>query len=97
MAPPGGRAGDDPAARDNGPRVDPRILVEEYGLTPAEGDVAAALAEGRTVSEIAATTGRKESTVRWHVKNLHSKLDVHRQVDVVRLVLLSATAASQAG
>ena len=71
--------------------------MEEYGLTPAEADVAAALAEGCTVSEIAATTGRKESTVRWHVKNLHSKLDVHRQADVVRLVLLSAAAASQTG
>ena len=97
MAARAGRTGDDSAARDNGPRVDPRNLVEEYGLTPAEGDVAAALAQGRTVSEIAASTGREESTVRWHVKNLHSKLGVHRQADVVRLVLLSATAASQTG
>ena len=82
--------------KDGGPHVDPRILVERYGLTPAEGEVAAALAEGSTVGEIAVTTGRKESTVRWHVKNLHSKLGVHRQADVVRLVLLSATTASQA-
>jgi len=82
--------------KDGGPHVDPRILVETYGLTPAECDVAAALAEGSTVGEIAVTTGRKESTVRWHVKNLHSKLGVHRQADVVRLVLLSATAGSRA-
>ena len=48
------------------------------------------MALGLTVREIAASTGRRESTVRWHVRNLHSKLGVHRQADVVRLVL-SAT------
>jgi len=74
-------------------RVDPRLLAEAYDLTRAESQVAALLAEGRTVGEIAASTGRKESTLRWHVKNLHSKLGVHRQTDLVRLVLSTATAA----
>ena len=70
--------------------VDLRTLARKYGLTPAERRVAAQLALGLTVREIAASTGRRESTVRWHVRNLHSKLGVHRQADVVRLVL-SAT------
>ncbi|MCY3929988.1 MAG: helix-turn-helix transcriptional regulator [Acidobacteria bacterium] len=73
--------------------VDTRHLTELYDLTPAESRVAGLLAEGRAVSEIAASTGRKESTVRWHVRNLHSKLGVHRQMDLVRLVLSAAAAA----
>ena len=72
--------------------VDTRQVARLYDLTPVESRVAALLAEGRTVSEIAASTGRKESTVRWHVRNLHSKLGVHRQADLVRLVLSTAVA-----
>ena len=78
---------------ESGPAVDPRLVAEAYGLTRTEAKVAALLAEGRTVGEIVASTGRKESTVRWHVRNLHSKLGVHRQTDLVRLVLSTAAAA----
>lgn len=75
------------------PRIDLRILVETYALTPTECRVATALATGMTVREIAVSTGRSENTVRWHVKNLHSKLGVHRQADVVRLVLTAVDAS----
>ncbi len=75
--------------------VDLGILARDYGLTPAECSVAAQLAEGLTVREIAACTGRSENTVRWHVRNLHSKLGVHRQADVVRLVLSATVVAKQ--
>ena len=78
-----------------GPTVDSRFVAEAYDLTPAESQVAALLAEGRTVGEIMASTGRKESTVRWHVRNLHSKLGVHRQADLVRLVLATTVGATQ--
>ena len=74
----------------DGARVGLRNLAREYGLTPAECSVAAQLAQGLTVREIAASTGRRENTVRWHVRNLHAKLGVHRQADVVRLVLSTA-------
>ncbi|MDE2690939.1 MAG: helix-turn-helix transcriptional regulator [Acidobacteriota bacterium] len=73
--------------------IDPAPIAVTYDLTETESRVAALLAEGAAVSEIAATTGRKESTVRWHVRNLHSKLGVHRQADLVRLVLSTAVAA----
>lgn len=76
------------------PSVDTGPVAKLYDLTPAESGVAALLAEGRTVSEIAASTDRGESTIRWHVKNLHSKLGVHRQADLVRLVLATASAGS---
>lgn len=78
-----------------GPTVDPRLVAEAYDLTRTESQVAALLAEGRTVAEIVASTGRKESTVRWHVRNLHSKLGVHRQADLVRLVLATTVGATQ--
>ena len=81
----------------SGPVVDPRSLAEAYELTAAESRVAVLLAEGRTVGQIAASTGRKESTVRWHVRNLHSKLGVHRQADLVRLVLSTAAAGARPG
>ena len=77
----------------SGRRVDPGPIAAAHGLTRTEARVAALLAEGRTVSEIVASSGRKESTVRWHVRNLHSKLGVHRQTDLVRLVLASAVTA----
>lgn len=56
--------------------IDPGPIAAAHGLTPTEAKIAALLAEGRTVSEIVASTARKESTVRWHVRNLHSKLGV---------------------
>ena len=77
------------------PQLDARRLADLYDLTPAEGRLALLLARGQSVSEIAASTGRKESTVRWHVKNLHSKLGVHRQADLVRLVLSTAAAPAE--
>ena len=74
----------DPSAR---PEIDADLVAETFRLTRAQGQVAAALAEGSTVREIAAATCRTESSVRWLVKQIHAKLDISRQVDLVRLVL----------
>ena len=49
--------------------------------------MAALLAEGRTIRDIARATGREEETVRWHKKHVFSKVGVSRQVDLVRLLL----------
>ncbi len=51
----------DPAAR---PSFDSERVSIVLGLTPAEGRVAAALAGGASVRDIAATIHRAESTVR---------------------------------
>ena len=74
----------DPASR---PRIDPVRVATTLGLTPSEGRVAALLAEGRTVHEIAATTGYQESYVRWLLKQVYKKQGVSGQVALVRLVL----------
>ena len=57
------------------------------GLTPAETQVAALLAEGETVRSIAAATKRKESSIRWHLGRIFKKNDISRQSELVRLVL----------
>ena len=84
----------------NQPRIDPDLVAETLGLTPAESRVATALAEGRNVRDIAAATRRKESTVRWFIRQIYEKQGISKQADLVRLGMslaeLSASAASQA-
>ena len=74
--------------------IDADLVAAAFRLTRAEGQVAAALAEGSTVREIAAATFRAESTVRWLVKQIHAKLGISRQADLVRLVLSAAGVAT---
>ena len=49
--------------------------------------MAALMAEGLEVSEIAAATGWSENYVRWLVQQTYRKLDVSGQVALVRQVL----------
>ena len=74
----------DPAAR---PRVGARRLVAALGLTPAESRVAARLAEGKSVRDIAAAEGHQEGYVRWLLKQIYRKHGLSGQVALVRLVL----------
>lgn len=68
------------------PSVDPDLVAATLGLTRAESRVAAALVEGRGVRDIAAATCRAESSVRWLIKQMHAKLGISRQADLVRIV-----------
>ena len=74
----------DPKGRE---RIDRSLVAESLGLTRAESELAASLAEGRTIRDIATMTGRTEGTVRWHLKHVFDKLGVSRQLDVAQLVL----------
>ena len=67
--------------------VDPEQVGISLGLTPAESGVAAWLAEGRMVNEIAEATGRSPQTIRWLVKRALAKTWCRRQAELVRLVL----------
>ena len=73
----------DPARRA---RIDPELVMVALDLTPAESQVAAMLAEGRTPRNIAAATGCRESTIRWHIQKIFVKHGISRQVELVRLV-----------
>ena len=48
--------------------------------------MAVLLAQGKSVGEIAAAMGRKESTIRTHVKHMFAKHGLSRQAELVRLV-----------
>ena len=72
------------------PRVDPGLVAAVLGLTPAQSQVAALLAEGLSVNEVAAATHRQANAVYWHLKQIYKKLRVSRQADLVRLVLSAA-------
>ena len=74
----------DPAGE---PRIDPDLVATGISLTPMESCVAAMLAEGRTVRGIAAAMGRQVTTIRWHVRHIFKKLDINRQMELVRRVL----------
>ena len=73
---PGGRA-----------RIDPALVAQVLGLTAAQSQVAAALAEGYSVRDIARVTGRQENSVRFLLKQIYKKHGLSGQVDLVRLVL----------
>ena len=77
----------DPA---RGAPLDPALVASAFGLTPAEAAVAVLLASGHTVAEIAVLLGRRDSTLRSHLKQIFAKLGVRRQADVVRLLLSTA-------
>ena len=74
----------DPARRA---RIDASRVATMLGLTASEGRMAALLAEGRSVRDIAATESWSEQYVRWMLKQVYRKLGVSGQVALVRQVL----------
>lgn len=83
----------DPARRV---RIRPALVEAALGLTPTEAAIATQLAEGRTLRQIAAATGRGYTTVRTHLSHIFVKLECSRQFDVVQAVrALSSLPASR--
>ena len=72
----------DPAVRA---AIDPALLEAALDLTRMEARVAVLLAQGMSVPEIAAATGRKTSTIRSHVKHMFAKHGLSRRAELVRL------------
>ena len=67
-------------------RINRHVLRTELGLSPAESEVVALIAEGKSIREVRTEIGRGEHTVRWHVKQAHAKLGVSRQAELTRIV-----------
>jgi len=74
----------DPARRA---RIDAQRVAAVLGLTPSESRMAARLAEGLRVQQIAGAEGWTELYVRWMVKRVYRKLGISGQVALVRHVL----------
>ena len=64
--------------------IDPREVQMTFSLTPAEANVAVAIAEGLTLSEYAIRKGIAIGTARIQLKSVFSKMSVNRQADLVR-------------
>ena len=73
----------DPANRAG---IDADRVGVMLGLTPAQSEVAVMLAQGRTIRDIAAETGRSQTTARWHMRHIFAKHGLARQVELVQLV-----------
>ena len=71
--------------RDQG-RIDRQVLRTKLGLSAAESEVAALVAEGKSIREVRGAIGRGEHTVRWHIKQAYAKLGVSRQAELTRIV-----------
>ena len=67
-------------------RIRPDRLAALLGLTAAESELAVLLAEGRTLRDVAAATGRSLNTLRWHLKHIFAKHGLSRQLDLIDLV-----------
>lgn len=73
----------DPASR---PDIDPEIVAEAFGLTPAEAEVAVLLTNGLTAEQVAARKFVGLTTVRSQIKSLFAKIGTNRQADLVRIL-----------
>ncbi len=63
------------------------VAAKALGLTPAEADLALALARGEDLQAHATARGLSLETARWRMKQILQKTSSRRQSDVVRLVL----------
>jgi DNA-binding CsgD family transcriptional regulator len=66
--------------------LDKDLLIQSYGLTAAEADLAAMFDTGASLVDIADRRGVSISTVRTQLYTLMAKLDVNRQTELVRLL-----------
>ena len=67
--------------------IDSDLVALALGLTDTESRLAAMLAAGRSVRDMAAETRRKKSTIRWHLSQIFRKHNMARQGELVRRVL----------
>jgi DNA-binding CsgD family transcriptional regulator len=72
--------------------IDLVALQRLYGLTSMESRVAALLAKGSSVAEIADQLGNTAYTIRTHLRHIFDKTGTARQVDLVHLLLRSLVA-----
>jgi DNA-binding CsgD family transcriptional regulator len=61
-------------------------LAEFFGLSPAEARLAVALLTGKTLSQIAAGTGVRITTLRTQLGSILRKVGAERQPDLIRML-----------
>lgn len=73
-----------PVIQQRGPPTE--ILQALFDLTPAEARVAGAIAQGRTVNDIAGALSVQPNTVRVQLKSIFAKTGVSRQAELASLL-----------
>jgi DNA-binding CsgD family transcriptional regulator len=71
---------------DEAPMVPREVLIQLFGLTPAEARLALALGAGESLEDAAETFGVGLTTVRTQLRQVFAKTDTNRQADLVRLL-----------
>lgn len=69
--------------RRPGIELDPGVLAAMYGLTQCESQIAALLAKGTCLSDIAARLHVSINTVKTHLRGIYEKLGTSKQAQVV--------------
>lgn len=62
------------------------LLAQTYGLTPRESEILVHLGQGRTARAISEKLVVSENTVKYHIKSIYQKLDVHSRDEVIDLI-----------
>lgn len=75
------------APRSRAVSLDPMVVSAMFELTPAETRIAIALAQGDDLAEIAQGLRLSLATVRSQLKAIFAKAGVHRQADLVQLLI----------
>lgn len=63
-----------------------RLVRNEYGLTPREGDVLVLLARGRNKNAISKQLVLSRNTVKTHIRSIYQKTSVHSQQELMSYV-----------
>ncbi len=72
---------------DHAPETPAQLLRRVYGLTRKEAQLALALAAGATLADAAMGLRIAEGTARRHLAAIFARTGIHRQSELVRLIL----------
>jgi DNA-binding NarL/FixJ family response regulator len=62
------------------------VLIDAYGLTPAEAKVALAISSGLSIPETASALGLSPNTIKTQLQGVFSKSGLNRQTDLARMI-----------
>lgn len=77
--------------------IEGAVVSKLFSLTPTEGNIAAGLANGLSVSELAQRMGISENTGRAHLRSIFPKIGIKRQTQLVNIIHASFPAGMSAG
>lgn len=82
------RESEAPTAEQQGDALAARcaLVASAHGFTPRESEILVHLGQGRTARAISEKLVVSENTVKYHIKSIYQKLDVHSRDQVIDLI-----------